>query len=87
MYVHKQYGALHVLNGVDLTVQKGDVLSIIGGSGSGKSTMLICINGLEKIQQGRMRKTRLTHCRHSRERGLMRSSHAVSLDLSRTKPC
>ncbi len=52
--VHKQFGALHVLNGVDLTVQKGEVLSMIGGSGSGKSTMLMCINGLEGIQQGRI---------------------------------
>jgi hydroxyproline transport system ATP-binding protein len=52
--VHKQFGALQVLKGVDLTVQKGEVLSMIGGSGSGKSTMLMCINGLEGIQQGRI---------------------------------
>jgi len=53
--VHKQFGPLHVLKGVDLAVQKGEVLSMIGGSGSGKSTMLMCINGLEGIQQGRIR--------------------------------
>lgn len=52
--VHKQFGPLHVLKGVDLTVQKGEVLSMIGGSGSGKSTMLMCINGLEGIQRGRI---------------------------------
>ena len=52
--VHKQFGPLHVLKGVDLTVQKGEVLSMIGGSGSGKSTMLMCINGLEGIQQGQI---------------------------------
>jgi ABC-type polar amino acid transport system ATPase subunit len=52
--VHKHFGPLHVLNGVNLTVQKGEVLSMIGGSGSGKSTMLMCINGLEGIQEGRI---------------------------------
>ncbi|MGQ0566586.1 MAG: amino acid ABC transporter ATP-binding protein [Gemmobacter sp.] len=50
--VHKAFGALKVLQGVSLTVQKGEVVSIIGGSGSGKSTLLTCINGLEAIQQG-----------------------------------
>ncbi|WP_457580118.1 amino acid ABC transporter ATP-binding protein [Ensifer canadensis] len=52
--VHKQFGSLQVLQGVDLTVKKGEVLSMIGGSGSGKSTMLMCINGLEGIQRGRI---------------------------------
>jgi hydroxyproline transport system ATP-binding protein len=50
--LHKYYGALHVLQGIDLEVEKGEVLSIIGSSGSGKSTLLYCINGLEPIQQG-----------------------------------
>jgi ABC-type polar amino acid transport system ATPase subunit len=52
--VHKHFGALHVLKGVSLNVKKGEVLSMIGGSGSGKSTMLMCINGLEGIQNGRI---------------------------------
>jgi polar amino acid transport system ATP-binding protein len=52
--VHKHFGALHVLKGVSMNVNKGEVLSMIGGSGSGKSTMLMCINGLEEIQQGRI---------------------------------
>lgn len=52
--VHKSYGQLEVLKGVSLSVNKGEVLSIIGGSGSGKSTLLTCINGLEKIQRGRI---------------------------------
>ncbi len=52
--VHKAFGALQVLKGVSLTVQKGEVVSIIGGSGSGKSTLLTCINGLEPIQKGRI---------------------------------
>ncbi len=52
--VHKAFGALEVLQGVSMTVQKGEVVSVIGGSGSGKSTLLMCINGLEKIQRGRV---------------------------------
>jgi polar amino acid transport system ATP-binding protein len=52
--VRKNFGSLEVLKGVSLTVQKGEVLSVIGGSGSGKSTMLMCINGLEPIQGGQI---------------------------------
>jgi hydroxyproline transport system ATP-binding protein len=52
--VEKSFGNLKVLDGVSLTVKKGEVLSIIGGSGSGKSTLLMCINGLEPIQVGRI---------------------------------
>jgi polar amino acid transport system ATP-binding protein len=52
--VHKSFGTLKVLKGIDLTVQKGEVVSVIGGSGSGKSTLLTCINGLEKIDSGRI---------------------------------
>ncbi|MFG6565036.1 amino acid ABC transporter ATP-binding protein [Sulfitobacter sp. 1A13421] len=52
--VHKSFGALQVLKGIDLTVQKGEVVSVIGGSGSGKSTLLTCINGLEPIDSGRI---------------------------------
>ncbi|MFG6560507.1 amino acid ABC transporter ATP-binding protein [Sulfitobacter sp. 1A15299] len=52
--VHKSFGALQVLKGIDLTVEKGEVVSVIGGSGSGKSTLLTCINGLEPIDSGRI---------------------------------
>ncbi len=52
--VRKNFGSLEVLKSVSLTVQKGEVLSVIGGSGSGKSTMLMCINGLEPIQGGQI---------------------------------
>ena len=52
--VHKSFGALEVLRGVSMTVNKGEVVSVIGGSGSGKSTLLMCINGLESIQAGRI---------------------------------
>ncbi|MCE5254448.1 MAG: amino acid ABC transporter ATP-binding protein [Actinomycetia bacterium] len=52
--VHKSFGHLHVLKGINLTVQKKEVVVIIGPSGSGKSTMLRCINGLEPIQKGKV---------------------------------
>ena len=52
--VRKSFGSLEVLKGINLTVQKGEVLTIIGGSGSGKSTLLTCINGLETIDAGRI---------------------------------
>ncbi len=48
----KSYGAVPVLKGIDLSVENGDVVAIIGRSGSGKSTMLRCINGLEAFQEG-----------------------------------
>ncbi|GIH62838.1 amino acid ABC transporter ATP-binding protein [Microbispora siamensis] len=50
--VHKSYGPLEVLRGVDLRVQPGEVTVIIGPSGSGKSTLLRSINHLEKIDRG-----------------------------------
>ena len=53
--VHKSFGDLVVVKGVSLTVQWGEVVSIIGGSGSGKSTLLMCINGLEPIHKGSIR--------------------------------
>jgi ABC-type polar amino acid transport system ATPase subunit len=52
--VHKWFGSLHVLNGISFEVSRGQVTVIIGRSGSGKSTILRCINGLEPIQDGRI---------------------------------
>ncbi len=52
--VRKHFGALEVLRGVNLEVERGQVLCIIGPSGSGKSTFLRCINHLEKINSGRL---------------------------------
>ena len=52
--IRKRYGAVEVLKGISLTVEKGEIVAIIGRSGSGKSTMLRCINGLEKVQAGRI---------------------------------
>lgn len=52
--LHKSFGALEVLKGVSLSARRGDVVAIIGGSGSGKSTMLRCINFLETPSSGRI---------------------------------
>jgi polar amino acid transport system ATP-binding protein len=52
--VRKHFGRLEVLRGIDLTVERGDVLCLIGPSGSGKSTFLRCINHLEKIDGGEL---------------------------------
>jgi polar amino acid transport system ATP-binding protein len=53
--VHKQYGEDEVLKGVSLSVDKHEVVCMIGASGSGKSTLLRCVNGLETIQGGEIR--------------------------------
>ncbi|WP_327440118.1 ABC transporter ATP-binding protein [Pseudomonas donghuensis] len=50
--LHKRYGEHEVLKGVSLQARKGDVISLIGASGSGKSTMLRCINFLEQPDAG-----------------------------------
>jgi polar amino acid transport system ATP-binding protein len=52
--VHKNFGRLEVLRGIDLEVQPKEVMCMIGPSGSGKSTFLRCINHLEKIDAGRL---------------------------------
>lgn len=50
--LRKSYGNVPVLKGINLSVEHGDVVAVIGRSGSGKSTMLRCINGLEPFQEG-----------------------------------
>jgi polar amino acid transport system ATP-binding protein len=52
--VHKRFGRLEVLQGINLEVQRGEVMCLLGPSGSGKSTFLRCINHLEKINSGRL---------------------------------
>jgi len=52
--IHKRFGQQEVLKGVSLQAHAGDVISLIGSSGSGKSTFLRCINLLEQPQQGRI---------------------------------
>jgi polar amino acid transport system ATP-binding protein len=52
--VHKSFGSLEVLRGIDLEVAEHEVVCLIGASGSGKSTLLRCINLLESIERGRI---------------------------------
>lgn len=52
--VHKSFGTLDVLKGIDLEVARGEVVCLLGASGSGKSTFLRCINHLETVSQGRI---------------------------------
>src|SRR5437764_9746942 len=52
--VRKRFGTNEVLKGIDLEVNRGEVMCMLGPSGSGKSTFLRCINHLEKINSGRL---------------------------------
>jgi polar amino acid transport system ATP-binding protein len=68
--VHKWFGSLHVLKGISFSVARGEVVVIIGRSGSGKSTILRCINGLEGVQRGRILvdgEPVISHSRHVRK--------------------
>ncbi|MBN8875170.1 MAG: amino acid ABC transporter ATP-binding protein [Rhodospirillales bacterium] len=52
--LHKHYGPLHVLKGIDLDIKQGEKVSIIGPSGSGKTTLLRCVNYVERPTEGRV---------------------------------
>src|SRR3546814_2086845 len=71
--IHKSFGDLEVLKGVSLTAREGDVIAMLGSSGSGKSTFLRCMNLLERPNAGRIRSEEHT----SELQSLMRISYAV----------
>src|SRR5439155_16261033 len=56
----KSHGALRVLDGVSLSVRRGEVAAVIGPSGGGKSTLLRCINGLETFEEGEVQVDEVT---------------------------
>lgn len=61
--VEKNFGALRVLQGISLSVDKGEVVAMIGPSGSGKSTLLRCLNQLERIDNGTIELDELCMCK------------------------
>jgi len=83
--LHKRYGSHEVLKGVSLQAQAGDVISIIGSSGSGKSTFLRCINFLEQPSAGSIRvgseEIRTVQDRH----GALQAADARQLARVRTR--
>ncbi len=52
--IHKRFGNAEVLKGIDITINQGEIIVIIGSSGTGKSTVLRCVNFLEQADQGRI---------------------------------
>ena len=52
--INKHFGTLHVLRDIDMTVNRGEVVVLIGASGSGKSTLIRCVNALEQFEAGRI---------------------------------
>ena len=52
--IHKRFGTNEVLKGIDLDVARGEVVALIGSSGSGKTTFLRCVNMLEEYQEGQI---------------------------------
>jgi histidine transport system ATP-binding protein len=83
--IHKRYGETEVLKGVSLAARPGDVISILGSSGSGKSTFLRCINLLEQPNQGAIwlddQEIKLRPGKH----GMLRAENQKALQQLRTK--
>ena len=90
--LHKSFGDLHVLQGVNETIHKGEVVSVIGPSGGGKSTFLRCLNLLEKPEEGKIffDGVEITGNLTKQEKqaikdGLMPKPEKVDIDLHRQK--
>ena len=90
--LHKSFGSLHVLDGVNQVIEKGEVVSIIGPSGGGKSTFLRCLNLLEKPESGKIyfEGSEITGNLTKEERKLIREGKMskppkVNIDIHRQK--
>ena len=83
--LHKQFGDFEVLKGVSLEAAKGEVISVLGASGSGKSTMLRCINFLETPNQGEIRLGEETIELVTDRRGNPRPKDIKQVERARTK--
>ena len=84
--VHKEFGTLHVLKGIDLDVPQGSVCVILGPSGSGKSTLLRCINQLEEITGGAICVDgELIGCRQVNRRGRARLQRLPESEIARQR--
>ena len=89
--VEKSFGKLQVLKGIDLDVRKGEVVVIVGASGSGKTTFIRCINHLEKIEKGRIEVNghligyveRNGHLVEDRERNIARQRREIGMVFQR----
>jgi ABC-type polar amino acid transport system ATPase subunit len=80
----KSFGSSRVLRSLDLTVTEGEVIVVIGGSGSGKSTMLRCVAGLELIDAGEIRIEGVTvqHASADRpNRGLLKAARSIRREV------
>ena len=83
--LHKTFGSLEVLKGVSLVAREGDVVSMIGASGSGKSTFLRCINFLEMPTQGTIEVTGEQVALSRGKDGNLHPSNRRQLELIRTR--
>jgi arginine/ornithine transport system ATP-binding protein len=83
--IHKRFGSHEVLKGVSLTAKAGDVISIIGSSGSGKSTFLRCINLLERPNSGSISVAGEALSLSPGSDGLLQATHPRQLERLRTR--
>ena len=83
--IHKRFGPNEVLKGVSLSAQAGDVIAVIGSSGSGKSTFLRCINLLERPHEGTIAVQGEALDLHLAKDGMLQATKPEQLQRMRTK--